>query len=277
MELSKQLLGIVAVDSTGFGQLCQGAGLAGLTLTIHADGIRQHAAAVLSGAVAVAEGYVSGLVQILGGNSFHPSQVLTGLSQLHLHSLGGILFGQDENGGLAFVSAAGLHEGGMDQDGAMSITLLRSFSRAYLVDRPEKCKLLGKHHFRYAMAVMNQKDSYADLLKTQDRLCAEFTARFGRGEAEMGKSLLKLNGEKLQISAVKAPEDGDMNAVIVRLWNASAEKQRGVLESGFALKNVQYVALDETCAVPADFEKYQIPLEIAPWEIVTLRLNCEKE
>ena len=192
-------------------------------------------------------------------------------------SMNGILFGQDEKGGLAFVSAAGLHEGGMDQDGAMSITLLRSFSRAYLVDRPEACKLLGKHHFRYAMAVMNQKDSYADLLKIQDRLCAEFTARFGRGEAEMGKSLLKLNGEKLQISAVKAPEDGDMNAVIVRLWNASAEKQRGVLESGFALKNARYVALDETCAIPATFDQHQIPLEIGPWEIVTLRLDCEKK
>lgn len=144
----------------------------------------------------------------------------------------GILYSRDAQRGLAFVSAEGFHEGGMDKEGVLALTMLRSFSRVFLADEPHACRLIGKHTFHYAIIPLSQKEDAGSLLHLQEQLAVALPHQLGHAQAGWGKSMLKLTHNRLMVSAIKPPEDGEAGSLIVRLWNPCCEAAEDTLEVG---------------------------------------------
>lgn len=191
----------------------------------------------------------------------------------------GILYSRDGQRGLAFVAAEGFHEGGMDKEGVLAMTMLRSFSRAFLADEPQACRLIGSHTFRYAICPLAEGDDDASLLHLQEQLAVTLPQQpLGHAQAGWGESLLKLAHNRLMVSAVKPPENGEANCLIVRLWNPCGEMAEDVLETGFALQKASRISLDERRDEEAlSVENGSVKLSLRPWEILTLRLNGGEE
>lgn len=185
----------------------------------------------------------------------------------------GILCSRDERRGLAFVAAEGFHEGSMDTEGVMALTMLRSFSRVFLADEPQACRLIGRHTFRYALCPLEQTDDNAALLHLQEQLAVSLPHQLGRGKAGWEESLLRLAENQLMVSTVKPPEDGDQGSLIVRLWNPGDAPAEDRLEAGFPLKEASRLSLDERREEKMAMENNGIQLSLRPWEIVTLRLR----
>lgn len=192
-------------------------------------------------------------------------------------SMNGLLCAWDGRGGLAFISPYGLHEGGMEADGTLSVTLLRSFSRVFMQENPEYCKLLGAHQYRYALLPLAGGETEAELVRLQGELDMEPPFRLGPGEAAAQTPWLRLEGERLAVSAVKAPEDDAKNALIVRLWNVSGQEAAGALHCALPLRRAARTALDETVEAEIPCQGGAIPLLLRPWQVLTLRLEMEGE
>lgn len=187
----------------------------------------------------------------------------------------GILYSRDAQRGLAFVSAEGFHEGGMGKEGVLALTMLRSFSRVFLADEPHACRLIGKHTFHYAIIPLSQKEDAGSLLHLQEQLAVALPHQLGHAQAGWGKAMLKLAHNRLMVSAIKPPEDGEAGSLIVRLWNPCCEAAEDTLEVGFALQKADRISFDERRTEPLSVKKNSVLISIGPWELVTLRLKKE--
>lgn len=186
----------------------------------------------------------------------------------------GILYSRDAQGGLAFVAAEGFHEGGMSEDGVLALTMLRSFSRAFLADEPQACRLIGKHSFRYAIHPLAENDNDASLLHLQEQLAVALPHQLGHAQAGWSKSALRLAQNRLMLSAIKPPEDGETNALVVRLWNPCGEAVEDRLETGFALQSACRISLDERRSEALPAEENGVSICVRPWELLTLKLKA---
>ncbi len=184
----------------------------------------------------------------------------------------GILFGRSEEGGFAFINPEGLHEGGVTADGMVAVTLLRSFSRAYLVDQPETAKLKGTHQFRWAILPLTGDERYDRLLKLREQLAVKPPFAVRSGEACWGKPFIRVDGDNLMTSILKMPEDGTAGTLILRIWNASDQTAEGTITTDFALAGASRTAMDETGGSPLETGDRSLAVAVKPWEIITLRL-----
>ena len=188
-------------------------------------------------------------------------------------SMNGILYAGNGKRGLAFVSPYGLHAGGVDKDGTMSVTLLRSFSFFHMSEKPMLAsRLIGEHNYRYAVLPVQKRSNYADLVMLQERLAVQLPLRYHGGMPGADVPLVELLGQNLLLSVIKAPEDEAKDAFVVRLWNASDTVQTGALRTRFSIAKVYRTALDETNAQPLACTAHEINLKVKPWEIITLKL-----
>lgn len=188
-------------------------------------------------------------------------------------SFNGILRASNGSKGLAFVSPYGLHAGGVDSDGTISVTLLRSFSYFHMAEKPlQASRLIGEHHYRYAIMPVKDSDGYADLVRLQEQLAVQLPLRHHAGTPGSDMPLVQLDGENLLMSLIKAPEDQAEDTLVVRLWNASDRVQSGALHTAFTLAQAERVALDERFGEAVPFTAQTVELNLKPWEIVTLKL-----
>ncbi|WP_309119140.1 glycoside hydrolase family 38 C-terminal domain-containing protein [Paenibacillus sp.] len=192
--------------------------------------------------------------------------------------MGGIVGVRAADGsGFAFVSAYGLHECAApeDEEGALFVTLFRSFGRTVMTNGEAGGQLLGKLDFRYRLVPLRPEDDYADLIRLQESLQAGTEhVVYGVDESYTPaepESLFVLDGKHLCMSVLKRPADGRTGDAIVRLYNMSDRPATGTLRSLRAIRRAEAVDLNEEPLHPAPHGEREAALELPAWKTMTLR------
>lgn len=93
----------------------------------------------------------------------------------------------------------------------------------------------------------------------------------GAGQMPRQKSLLRLDGEGVELSALKPAEDE--NAIVVRVYNISDEPSAGIIAVGEPVAGVEAVNLNEEDAGPVVIQGGAVRLDMAPNQISTYRFR----
>lgn len=187
--------------------------------------------------------------------------------------------------GLAFLAAAGMHEGGVVDDlrRTMQVTLFRSFRRTVGTMGEIDGLELGTINLKYALmpyagelprvvALMQLQALQAGVL-TRQTGCLDSGYPAMQGTAVAVKSYLEQLDKTLVVSTIKAAEDG--NGLIVRLWNpngiAASERLRcyGPITSAVAVTMAED-QLDASTQVSVAGDT--VAVTVTPLHIVTLRI-----
>ncbi len=158
--------------------------------------------------------------------------------------------------GLAFLSAGGVHEGGVADDTrrTMQVTLLRSFRKTVGTSGEFDGLEQGRITWRYALlpyaGTFPSRDAFRELAFLQAGLLTRQTGRFSSGHPPMEgtarpeKSLLNQKTGDLVVSAIKPREAG--GGLIVRLWNPTGRKQKETLTFDRKVRGAVFCKLNET-------------------------------
>lgn len=187
--------------------------------------------------------------------------------------------------GLAFLSAGGLHEGGVADDArrTMLVTLLRSYRRTVGTPGESDGLELGTLRYRYALmpfaGALPRAEALSRLAALQAGLISRQTGRQSSGyppmagEAAPVHSWVEQQTGSLVVSTVKPAESG--NALIVRLWNPTGETRGERLAFWRPPKAVSVVGLNEdpVQGQQAALSGNAVTVEAGPHGIVTLRIE----
>ena len=193
--------------------------------------------------------------------------------------------------GLAFLSAGGLHEGGVADDArrTMQVTLLRSFRRTVGTYGEQDGLEKGETTFRYALmpyaGELPRAAALAELAKLQAGLLIRQTGPRPSGYPAMtGKkppreSFLTLRHGRLILSAFKPADDG--NGLIVRLWNPTGKAASETLTFWRRFRRATLVNLAEDSQTGGRLKAAgaKVAVTAGPHAIVTIRVefNTTKE
>ena len=187
--------------------------------------------------------------------------------------------------GLALLSAAGPHEGGVADDlrRTMLVTLLRSFRSTVSTGGERDGLETGVTTFRFRLlpfgGELPRSAALAELAKLQSGLLTRQTGRRPSGYPEMQGNAPATQGfmdclsGNLVVSAIKAPEGGD--GLIVRLWNPTGKTTQEEIVFSREIIKATPVYLDEE---PLDapgvlaYEFNKLTVQAAPKKIVTLKV-----
>ena len=189
----------------------------------------------------------------------------------------------DGKQGLAFISAGGMHEGGVVDDELRTIqtTLFRSYRRTVNTPGEKDGLELADLTFRYNLRPYAGELPAADLAREMLTLHAPLTVRFSgktksgyprlTGELSPKQSFMEMLDNKLVFSAFKPAEDG--KGQILRLWNPTGETLTERIRLWKKPASVQPVKLDESAdgdaATPAEDV---ITITAGPHKIVGVRI-----
>lgn len=187
--------------------------------------------------------------------------------------------------GLAFLSAGGLHEGGVadDERRTMLVTLLRSYRRTVATPGEPDGLERGRLTFRYALmpfaGELPRAEALHELARLQGGALWRQTGRFASGYPAMGGkakprwSFLEQQTGDLIVSAVKPPEKGD--GLIVRLWNPTGRKQADTLTFARRIRRAVFLDLAERPHGDANpmARGKTLTVRAEPHRIVTVRLS----
>ncbi len=192
----------------------------------------------------------------------------------------GVLYKRGGDGaGLAFVSGAGLHEAAVmdDERHTMLVTLFRAFEKTIGTNGGEDGQLLGSLSFRFRLTPLDASVSMNQLIRMRDELQAEargYVLRV-RGDAPLCApcSFLAVDSGACAVSAVKLPDDGAQNSLIVRLVQYGDEPEACVLAFARPIRTASYADLLETPQAPCACQGHTVSVACKPWQIVTLRVE----
>lgn len=187
--------------------------------------------------------------------------------------------------GLAFLSAGGLHEGGVvdDERRTLQVTLLRSYRRTVGTPGEQDGLEPGELRWRYALLPYSGEfpavEALDRLARLEAGLLARQTGRCASGFPAMGGSLpstrsfLALDQGALVLSTVKTAEDGD--GLVVRLWNPTGKAASDTLRCERPIATAQAVSLSEAAPAPDRVQVRDGALRVraAPHRVVTLRVR----
>ena len=201
---------------------------------------------------------------------------------------GGIVFKRDsDGGGLAFISAFGIHEcaAADDEKGSLMPTLFRSFGKTVMTSGEAGGQLLQELSFKYAVVPMQPGTSAAELTRMQERMQAGVRSTVFRAPADYAlpdaRSFFELTGEELCMSMLKRPENLQEGSVVVRVFNLSGRRAEGALKCYRPVERAEALNLNEEAvaaesAAPGGSGRHTVPLDLGPWKINTLRLYFQK-
>ena len=189
----------------------------------------------------------------------------------------GILGKRDESGnGIAFVSAYGLHECAGYDDGSLAVTLFRAFKTTVSTMGEKNGQMSGELEYKFLLAPIDKTVTYSELVKLQDRLaaapaysCSEVSSDYKLTQ----KSFAELSGENINMSIIKTPEDEEENALIVRVFNASAENADGKITFFKDIKNAYVTNLNEDVKSEIKADGNTLNISLAPWKIGTYKVK----
>lgn len=187
-------------------------------------------------------------------------------------NMSGIVGIDNSDGGFAFVSAEGLHETGVEENGNIHITMLRSFKKVFLQPDAKGSQIQGKHSYHYAFYPINAETKYSDLLTVQRDLEDNILYSFKNSPINelVSISLIRLSNENIVLSIIKVAENDD--GIVVRLYNASDFAQTTKINLGFDVKEIFFAKLNEE-KKEAISNCGEIEISFKPWEIITILIK----
>ncbi len=185
----------------------------------------------------------------------------------------GIAGKRDAGGGIAILSAGGLHEISGTESGDLLVTLFRAFRRTVGTEGETDGELQRDLRFDYAYRFFS-RESNADLhrhlllLRTQP---IAYTLCSAAVRAENPHTaLLSLEGA-LSFSALKPAEDGSGN-IILRLVNLSGEPGRAAIRLS-APHRITECTMAETPGALIAEQSSLFSVELPPWKTGTFRIS----
>ena len=193
------------------------------------------------------------------------------------------------NRGLAFISAGGLHEGGVWDDSrrTMQVTLLRSFRKTVATDGERDGLEKGRIEYRYALMPYSgdlpECEVIGEMARLQSGLLTRQSGDRPSGYPPLGDegkdrlSFLSQTEGSLAISAIKPGEDGQ--ELIIRLWNPAGEKREEILEFFRPVKHARRLKLSEEShpdQTGIQMDGNSVLLRARPHEIMTVGVILRK-
>ncbi len=189
-------------------------------------------------------------------------------------NMNGIIAVKDGNSGFAFVSPFGIHEAGVEKNGDIYVTMLRSFNKVFLQPDAFESQIQGELNYHYAFVPTKNDTNYCDLLDIQKDLEDNMLFSFNKRSREelLNKDYLSIDNKNIVLSIVKIAENS--SGIIVRLFNASDNNQTVVLKSEFTVDGIWSCKLNEN-----EIEKVSNGREFTdsfnPWQIKTYLLKVK--
>lgn len=188
--------------------------------------------------------------------------------------------------GLAFLSAAGLHEGGVDDDlrRTMHVTLLRSYRKTVSTGGETDGLEKGTITYRYSLMPFGGELPRIEALHELARLqCGVITRQTGKrpsgypemqGNAKSTRQFIECRSRNLAVSAIKTPENGP--GILLRLWNPHDDTRTEEIVFWRDVVNAETVLLNEEPdlnAAPPQIYGASVSIEAPAHRIVTLRVQ----
>ena len=157
--------------------------------------------------------------------------------------------------GLAFLSPAGLHEGGVadDRRRTMHITMLRSFRKTVSTGGEQDGLERGTTVHRYALMPyggrLPRAGAMRELAIMQAGIISRQTGPRSSGYPAMAgselsaRSYIEVRAGRLVVSSVKPAEQG--GGLVIRLWNPTGQRQTDEIRLWRKVKTATYVGLNE--------------------------------
>lgn len=194
----------------------------------------------------------------------------------------GIACKRAENGdGIAFLSAYGLHEIEAMKDArrTLAVTLFRSFAKTVGNNDYDQTdgELLQTLDFSFRILPLTAETTEGEIVRQADFLRAgirQYTALVNSDYVPGEKdSFLKLEGDALACSIVKAPEDNAEKEVIVRLYNCSDKPADGTLRFGGKVCGAWITDLLEMPQEALAFSDSRVAVSLGCRQILTVRVK----
>jgi len=144
----------------------------------------------------------------------------------------------------------------------IGLTLLKSATA------PDMHADKGLQRFTYAFHCWNGSFDESDVVRKGYELNVPVTVQEGDGGSA---SILQVDAPNVIIEAVKPAEDGSGD-MVVRLYEAKRAATRCVLSTALAVESAERTDMLENTLEAVTVTNGRIPLELRPFEIVTLRL-----
>lgn len=169
-----------------------------------------------------------------------------------------------------------------DESATLALTLLRCvswLSRDDLATRnghagpmmyTPGAQMIGRWAFEYS--IIPHEGNWMTAYRSAHRFARPLRAirvPGGTGEMPRQKSLLRLDGEGVELSALKPDEDDD--AIVVRVYNIADEPGAGIIALSEPVASVEAVNLNEEDAGPVVVQGGAVRLDLAPNQISTFR------
>lgn len=182
----------------------------------------------------------------------------------------GIVLKRNGNRGLAFISAYGIHECGVWENGDMDITMFRAFRKTIGTPGEPGGELQEELSFRYRIMPLSEDETFADLAREQDFLQAGFLLNTAEGSgAKKYRPCVEFDNPNFIYSTANGlPEVG---ASELRLWNCSFETQTGSILLPAWAERAILTEIDGRQIRELEVKDGSIALELTPWKIATVR------
>ncbi len=170
--------------------------------------------------------------------------------------------------GLGFVSAAGLHECGVWENGDMDVTLMRCFSKTVNTAGEPGGQLIGELDYTYRIMLYGEDDPFASLQREQDFLAAGVhSTTVGGGKPVVYRPMLEVFDRNLVYSTAMLV-DGERE---VRIFNDSPDTaQAKVLLPAFA-SEANLTEIDGRVITPLTIEDGCVCFDLCGFGIATIR------
>ncbi|WP_010258690.1 glycosyl hydrolase-related protein [Treponema primitia] len=176
-------------------------------------------------------------------------------------------------GGLAFISKGGMHEcaAHTDEEGALEITLFRSFGNTVFTNGESDGQLSGILHFNFALLPLNSGDSNGTIIKLRNSYINTPWCYSTRIPADRGlKSstpAFKLESNNITLSILRpAKQEG---FICVRLINYGDTRETARLLFGASIEEAYASNLLEEKQGTAVFKNRELSCSLDPYKIGT--------
>jgi len=189
--------------------------------------------------------------------------------------------------GLAYLSAGGVHEGGVRDDArrTMQVTMMRSYRRTVGTPGERDGLEIGKVTYRYALmpfeGELPRSEALAELARLQAGILTRQTGPRPSGYPPMAGSaepracFLQQETGALVLSTCKPAEKG--RALVVRLWNPGDEPATDTLTFWRELRKASLVKLSEKPVRGGQLEVNgpSVTVNASPRSIVTVKVDLK--
>ncbi|MBR0459663.1 MAG: hypothetical protein IJJ26_10545 [Victivallales bacterium] len=191
----------------------------------------------------------------------------------------GIVGKRDEQGGIAFLCKAGLHEAGgvTSEDGELFVTLLRAFRRTVQTNGEVDGQLQKRLEWEYALDFFATHDQNWNLLRDLQELRVErpsylIPSSVVATEAIPGYHLLTV-GPGLVLSCLKPAADGEAGTLVLRLLNPGSQPISSWVKFPDAVRKVVACRLDETPLRDLTNDTQRFDIQIGAYAFATYRIS----